>query len=148
MNRNIGRRISVSLMIIFLAVPPELFSQETEQPVVFKQEELEQLVAPIALHPDSLIAQILMASTYPLEVALADRWTKQNASLKGDALTKALEGQDWDPERQIAGQFPSGAHDDEREARLDTETRRCVFGGPEKSSRYDSEPPVKSTGSG
>ena len=106
MNRNIGRRISVCLMIIFLAVPPELFSQETEQPVVFKQEELEQLVAPIALHPDSLIAQILMASTYPLEVALADRWTKQNASLKGDALTKALESQDWDPSVKSLVNFP------------------------------------------
>jgi len=106
MNRNIGRRISVCLMIIFLAVPPELFSQETEQPVVFKQEELEQLVAPIALHPDSLIAQILMASTYPLEVALADRWTKQNASLKGEALTARLEKQDWDPSVKSLVNFP------------------------------------------
>src|ERR1043165_103669 len=106
MKRNIGRRIAVWLMMIFLAVPPDLFSQNAEQPVVLKQEELEQLVAPIALHPDSLIAQILMASTYPLEVALADRWTKQNSSLKGDALTKALEGQDWDPSVKSLVNFP------------------------------------------
>jgi Spy/CpxP family protein refolding chaperone len=106
MKRNIGRRIAVWLMMIFLAVPPDLFSQNAEQPVVLKQEELEQLCAPIALHPDSLISQILMASTYPLEVALADRWTKQNASLKGDALTKALEAQDWDPSVKSLVNFP------------------------------------------
>src|ERR1044071_3511336 len=106
MNRNIGWRISVWLMTIFLAVPPDLFSQNAEQPVVLKQEELEQLCAPIALHPDSLIAQILMASTYALEVALADRWTTENASLKGDALTKGLEGQDWDPSVKSLVNFP------------------------------------------
>src|ERR1044072_226103 len=47
-----------------------------------------------------------MASSYPLEVALADRWTKQNASLKGDALTKALEAQDWDPSVKSLVNFP------------------------------------------
>src|SRR6188768_767461 len=62
----------------------------------FSQQELDQLLAPIALYPDPLVAQVLMASTYPLEIAMADRWTKQNSSLKGDPLTKALEAQDWD----------------------------------------------------
>ncbi|MGZ8445951.1 MAG: DUF3300 domain-containing protein, partial [Candidatus Binatia bacterium] len=60
----------------------------------------------IALHPDDLIAQILMASTYPLEVVQAERWAKQNASLKGDALTKALEAQDWDPSVKSLVNFP------------------------------------------
>jgi hypothetical protein len=60
-------------------------------------EHLEQLVAPIALYPDSLLAQALMASTYPLEIVQAARWVKQNASLKGDALEKALQSQTWDP---------------------------------------------------
>src|ERR1044071_2763104 len=106
MKRNIGRRIAVWLMMIFLAVPPDLFSQNAEQPVVLKQEELEQLCAPIALHPDSLISQILMASTYPLEVVQADRFAKQNASLKGEALTKALEAQDWDPSVKSLVNFP------------------------------------------
>jgi hypothetical protein len=78
-------------------VPPGLIAQQTGESAAFKQEELEQLVAPIALHPDALISQILMASTYPLEVVQAERWAKQNANLKGDALTKALEAQDWDP---------------------------------------------------
>src|SRR6516225_6775252 len=106
MKRNIAGQIFVWLMIMFLAAPPSLFPQAAEQPVVFKQEELDQLVAPIALHPDSLISQILMASTYPLEVALADRWVKQNANLKGDALTKALEAEDWDPSVKSLVNFP------------------------------------------
>jgi len=99
-------KTSVWLLMLLLAVPPGAIPQQSEANAVFKQEELEQLVAPIALHPDSLIAQILMASTYPLEVALADRWTKQNASLKGDALTKALESQDWDPSVKSLVNFP------------------------------------------
>jgi uncharacterized membrane protein YgcG len=74
-------------------------AQET-QPAAeggFSETQLEQLVAPIALYPDSLMMQILMASTYPLEIVQADRWMKQNASLKGKALEDALKEQDWDP---------------------------------------------------
>jgi Protein of unknown function (DUF3300) len=58
--------------------------------------QLDQLVAPIALYSDPLLAQVLMASTYPLEIVQADRWGKANKSLKGDALTAALDKQDWD----------------------------------------------------
>ena len=63
----------------------------------FKAEELEQILAPIALYPDDLLSQILMATTYPLEIVEADRWVKKNKSLKGDAAAKALEKEDWDP---------------------------------------------------
>ena len=63
----------------------------------FKQEELDQLLAPIALYPDSLLAQIFMASTYPLEVVQAGKWAKANENLKGDALAAALEKENWDP---------------------------------------------------
>ncbi|HKB14509.1 MAG TPA: DUF3300 domain-containing protein, partial [Planctomycetota bacterium] len=63
----------------------------------FSETQLEQLVAPIALYPDALMMQILMASTYPLEIVQADRWLKKNASLKGKALEDALKEQDWDP---------------------------------------------------
>jgi hypothetical protein len=63
----------------------------------FKPEELEQLVAGVALYPDALLSQVLMASTYPVEIVQADRWAKQNKSLKGDALAKELEKQAWDP---------------------------------------------------
>ena len=94
------------MMVIFLIIPPAIFAQQTTEATVFKQEELDQLLAPIALHPDPLISQILMASTYPLEIALADRWAKQNANLKGDALTTALEKQDWDASVKSLVNFP------------------------------------------
>ena len=58
--------------------------------------QLDQLVAPIALHPDPLLAQVLMASTYPLEVVQADRFAKANKKLKGDKLKEVLAKQDWD----------------------------------------------------
>ena len=58
--------------------------------------QLDQLVAPIALYPDPLVAQVLMASTYPLEVVQADRFAKANKKLKGDKLKEALAKQDWD----------------------------------------------------
>lgn len=94
------------LFMVLLAAPPSLIAQQSGQAPVFKQEELDQILAPIALHPDPLISQILMASTYPLEVVQADRWTKQNASLKGDALTAALEKQEWDPSVKSLVNFP------------------------------------------
>jgi uncharacterized membrane protein YgcG len=72
----------------------------------FKQEELDQMLAAIALYPDALLVQILMASTYPLEVVQADRWAKQNKDLKGDALTAALEKQGWDPSVKSLVNFP------------------------------------------
>ena len=61
-----------------------------------KPEELEQLVAPIALYPDTLLAEILMASTYPLEVVEASRWADENKSLKGAELKAAADRQSWD----------------------------------------------------
>ena len=66
-----------------------------EQPAL-KPAELDALVAPIALYPDTLLSNVLMASTYPLEVVRADRWMNQNKDLKGDALKIAAEKQDWD----------------------------------------------------
>ena len=65
-------------------------------PAPLKQEELEQLVAPIALYPDPLLAQVLMASTYPLEVVYAARWAKTNPKLTGQALEDAMQRQTWD----------------------------------------------------
>jgi Protein of unknown function (DUF3300) len=94
------------LLVVLLAAPLSLIAQQSAQAPVFKQEELEQILAPIALHPDSLITQILMAATYPLEVVQAERWIKQNASLKGEALTAALEKQEWDPSVKSLVNFP------------------------------------------
>ena len=73
----------------------------------FSKEELDQILAPIALYPDDLLSNVLMAATYPLEVVQAARWIRkpENAKLKGDALTKALEKQDWDPSVKSLTQF-------------------------------------------
>jgi hypothetical protein len=73
----------------------------------FKKEEIEQLVAPIALYPDALVAQILMASTYPLEVVSAARWSKANPNIKGKALEDAMQKQTWDPSVKSLTAFPS-----------------------------------------
>jgi len=72
----------------------------------FSQEELDQLLAPIALYPDALLAQVLMASTYPLEVVEAARWVKANPSLKDKALEDALQQQSWDPSVKSLAVFP------------------------------------------
>ncbi len=97
-------------MVLLLIVSPGSFAQQpgTAQPATapVKQEELDQVLAAIALYPDPLVSQILMASTYPLEVVQADRWLKQNSSLKGDGLTKALEAQNWDPSIKSLVNFP------------------------------------------
>jgi hypothetical protein len=71
------------------------------------QKELEQLAAPIALYPDALIAQILAGATYPTQVVEADRWVKQNSSLKGEQLAAAIDKQPWDPSIKGLAQFPS-----------------------------------------
>lgn len=63
----------------------------------FSKEQLEQMVAPIALYPDALLTQILMASTYPLEIVEAQRWRGKNAKLEGDALDTAMKDFEWDP---------------------------------------------------
>src|SRR4051812_13393075 len=76
-----------------------------DQPAL-KPPELEALLAPIALYPDSLITQMLMASTYPLEIVQADRWVKANKALKGKELTAALEKQTWDASVKSLVNFP------------------------------------------
>jgi hypothetical protein len=79
------------------AVPAaEQISQPAKPPMT--QEELDQLLAPIALYPDALLSQVLMASTYPLEVVQADRWVQKNKDRTDeDAMLQELEDQPWDP---------------------------------------------------
>lgn len=80
--------------------PPPRYSQQSP-------EQLQQLVAPIALYPDSLVAQILAASTFPEQVVEADRWLQANPDLKGDALGQAVDQQPWDPSVKALTAFPS-----------------------------------------
>jgi uncharacterized membrane protein YgcG len=70
-------------------------------------EQLQRLVAPIALYPDSLVAQILAASTFPEQVVEADRWVQEHPDLKGDALGQAVDQQPWDPSVKALAAFPS-----------------------------------------
>ena len=69
--------------------------------------ELQSLVAPIALYPDALVAQILTAATFPDQVAIADYWLQQNKSLTGNGLMQAVDKQSWDPSVKALTQFPS-----------------------------------------
>jgi hypothetical protein len=93
-------------MVLLMALPPGVLAQQSGSPPALTQQELDQILAPVALYPDPLVSQILMASTYPLEVVEAGRWAKQNPNLKGDALTKALEAQNWDPSVKSLVNFP------------------------------------------
>jgi len=70
-------------------------------------EQLQQLVAPIALYPDALVAQILAAATYPDQVVEADRWLQQHTDLKGEQLGKEVDKQPWDPSVKALTEFPS-----------------------------------------
>jgi hypothetical protein len=70
-------------------------------------QQLQQLVAPIALYPDALVAQILAASTYPTQIVEAQRWMQSHSNLKGEELAKEVDKQDWDPSVKAMAQFPS-----------------------------------------
>src|ERR1700757_2523619 len=85
--------------------------QSNDQPsaptVKQSPQELQQLVAPIALYPDALVAQILAASTYPTQIVEADRWMQSHSNLKDQELAKEVDKQDWDPSVKAVAQFPS-----------------------------------------
>src|SRR5262245_132437 len=75
---------------------PQQRPPQQQQPAL-TQPQIQQLVAPIALYPDPLLAQVLTASTYPLEVTLAARWAEKNPNLNGPALEEAMQKEPWDP---------------------------------------------------
>ena len=85
---------------LLLLVPMTALAQTPEtaasKPDLLKPEELDQLVAPIALYPDPLLAQVLIASAYPLDIVQAERWLQSHKNLKGDALKAAIAKEDWD----------------------------------------------------
>ncbi len=96
----------LSWVMIILLIPSFEAMPQADSSPTFSKEQIAQMVAPIALYPDSLVAQILMASTYPLEVVEADRWVKQNPNLKGDALNEALKDKSWDVSVKSLCHFP------------------------------------------
>jgi hypothetical protein len=104
MSRNLVRGV-VFMTAVPVPLPPPSFAQPKPVPVAeagataFNIERLDAMLAPIALYPDELLTQTLMASTYPLQVVAASRWLENddNKNLKGDALIKALDSEKWDP---------------------------------------------------
>jgi hypothetical protein len=103
-----ARRSAVALLAaVFLSVGASL-SPALADDDKFTKQELDQMLAPIALYPDELLTNVLIASTYPLDVVEAERWRGEpaNAKLKGDALAKALDEKDWDPSIKALVQFP------------------------------------------
>jgi len=108
--------ISLSLLLVLATMPLRATAQEpasTEpsdysgQGAPLSAEELQQLVAPIALYPDALVAQVLGAATFPDEIADAASWLQQHSSLTGKNLVKAVDGQPWDPSVKALTQFPT-----------------------------------------
>ncbi len=89
--------LRLAFAVMMLLVGWSGTSVQAQQSETLNNQQLEQMVAPIALYPDSLVSQVLMASTYPLEVVEAARWSKENPNLKGKALEDAMQKQPWDP---------------------------------------------------
>jgi len=87
--------------------PPTAGADTPTQAAPMSQEELRGLVAPIALYPDNLVAEVLAASTFPDQVAVADYWLQQNKNLTGNALVQAVDKQSWDASVKGLTQFPS-----------------------------------------
>ena len=104
-SRFLGR--SLIVLLAMMMVPFGAFSQEaTSSAKAFTEAELDQMLAPIALYPDSLLAQILVAATFPDQVVEADTWLKANPNLKGDALNTALDKMNWDLSVKALAPFP------------------------------------------
>jgi hypothetical protein len=102
------QKTMIWILVFLFAMPMPAFSQDVQlASKKFSQAQLDQIMAPIALYPDALLAQVLMASTYPLEVVAADRWVRKNKDLKGDALTEGAAKQPWDVSVKALVPFPS-----------------------------------------
>ncbi|MGB0122579.1 MAG: DUF3300 domain-containing protein [Silvibacterium sp.] len=101
---------TLSFLLVIGTMPLKVGAQQTGysgQGVPLSAEELQQLVAPIALYPDALVAQILGAASFPDQVTFAADWLQQNKNLTGPALMQAVDAQQWDPSVKAITQFPS-----------------------------------------
>lgn len=100
------RKIVAAVVAVVLVIPATLFAQDLPAPIPFSNQELEQLAAPVALYPDPLLAQVLMAATYPVEVVQAARFVQANPTLRDSRLDDALRYQNWDDSVKAIAQFP------------------------------------------
>ena len=91
------------------ATAPDALAQaqpKAPSDAAFTQAELDQMLAPIALYPDALLSQVMMAATYPLEVVEAARWSRQNVGLSGEPAVRAVDDRNWDPSVKSLVAFP------------------------------------------
>jgi hypothetical protein len=110
------RKIVATVVAVVVMIPATLIAQELPRPIpfsptpfsptLFSNEELEQLAAPVALYPDPLLAQVLMAATYPVEVVQAARFVQANPTLRDSPLDEALRYQNWDDSVKALVSFP------------------------------------------
>lgn len=100
------RKIVAAVIAVVLIVPATLLAQGMPGPAPFSNEELEALAAPVALYPDPLLAQVLMAASYPVEVVQAARFVQANPGLRNGQLDEALRYQNWDDSVKAIAQFP------------------------------------------
>jgi len=93
-------------MLFALAVSGLNAEEQISEVEPFSQAELEQILAPIALYPDTVLSHILIAATYPLEVIQAERWTQKNSDITGSNAVEAVENENWDPSIKALVAFP------------------------------------------
>jgi len=97
------KRLLAVLLSLLLALPAA-YAQDRKS---FPQAELDQMLAPVALYPDPLLSQVLMASTYPLEIVEAARWSRAHPGIQGDEAVRAVAEKDWDPSVKSLLAFPN-----------------------------------------
>jgi Protein of unknown function (DUF3300) len=93
-------------LVVYARSSPQEAAPQDQQAALIPNDQLDSLVAPIALYPDPLLAQVLVASTYPLEIIQLQQWLAQHKDLKDKALVEAVEKEDWDPSIQAMAALP------------------------------------------
>ncbi|XPF95782.1 DUF3300 domain-containing protein [Colwellia sp. RE-S-Sl-9] len=98
--------IGLFFTLTFSLLSTTLSAKEVSADTEYNQAQLAQMLAPVALYPDSLLTHILIASTYPIEVVQADRWITKNKDLSASQIANKLEGEDWEPSIKALVMFP------------------------------------------
>jgi Protein of unknown function (DUF3300) len=108
LKQTVALLLACSLVVVTCPLDGTAYSGLPQQQATRQStDRLDQLVAPIALYPDALVAQILAGATYPTQIVEADRWLKKNSNLKGEQLGTAVDSQSWDESVKALTQFPS-----------------------------------------
>ena len=104
MSHSLLARLHRFACALTLVLPAIAMAQTSDKP--FSKEQLDQLTAQVALFPDALLSQVLMAATYPADVTEAAKWSRANSEQKGDAAVRLVENEPWDPSVKSLVAFP------------------------------------------